>query len=63
MGQLQLMVELLLLLQEQLPLLQVGHRLLLLPGQLPLQVRRQRRLQVLQLSHLLPQALQLWLFR
>ncbi len=49
---------------EQLLLLQVGHRLLLLPGQLPLQVWRQRLLQEQQqLLHLLPQALQLWLFR
>ncbi len=58
------MVEQLLLLQEQLRLLQVGHRLLLLPGQLPLlQMWHQRRLQEQQLLHLLPQALQLWLFR
>ncbi len=63
MGLLQLMVEQLLLLQEQLRLLQVGHQLLLPPGQLPLQVRRRRRLQEQQLLHLLPQALQLWPFR
>jgi hypothetical protein len=58
------MVEQLLLLQVQLPLLQAGRRLLLLPGQLPLQVWRQRRLREQQLLHLLPQALQLlWLYR
>ncbi len=64
LGQLQLMVEQPLRLQEQLPLLQAGHRLLLPPGQLPLQVWRQRRMQEQQLSHFLLQALQqLWLFR